>query len=176
MKIRIWIIAAFCSLALSSCSHEDQQSSIPIHTTTSKDFNFKFPSDLGPATVDVSHYPPAIQEDYKVFLAACSVCHTTARPLNSNIIVEKDWKRFVHRMHVKMENRGIDLAADDLKRIVQFLAYDSKIRKIQHKEKFQTEQKYLSYLFDELSKERERLIEEETKRLPKKETPYVGVK
>jgi hypothetical protein len=30
-------------------------------------FNRVFPQDKGPATLDVSGYPPAIQRDYKIF-------------------------------------------------------------------------------------------------------------
>lgn len=82
----------------------------------------------------------------------------------------------VQRMHVKMEGRGFVLCPPEEKKIVEFLVHDSKKRKIDKKAEFESQQESLKKLFDEVSKERERLILEETKRLPKKEYPYVGVK
>ncbi len=45
-----------------------------------------YPSDLGPATLDVSGYPADIQEGYKVMLAKCAQCHSAARPLNHRFV------------------------------------------------------------------------------------------
>ena len=59
---------------------------------------------------------------------------------------------------------------------MEFLVYDSKIRKIDKKDEFDAKAQDLNKLFKEVSKERESLQEEETLGLPKKETPYVGVK
>ncbi len=143
---------------------------------TSSELAAKFPSDLGFSTIDVSAYPRDIQEDYKIFLAVCSSCHTPARAINAPMTSEQDWKRYVHRMHVKIERRGYLLGKEDEEKIVAFLKYDSKIRKIDRKSEFASQQEALGVIFGQISKERERLSREEINRLPKKETPYVGVK
>jgi hypothetical protein len=110
-----------------------------------------FPNDFGPASIDVSSYPKEYQETYKVFLTKCSVCHTIARPINSQFleisetqqaemkktqpelftdpkILQIDphiWSRYVHRM---MDKPGCPVGKDG-KRIWQFLVYDSIARK-----------------------------------------------
>ena len=82
--------------------------------------------DKGPATIDVSKYPPAMQADYKVFTARCSKCHTVARAINSEFALDEEWERYVKRM---MRKPGSGITAADGKQIFEFLAYDSKLRK-----------------------------------------------
>lgn len=48
-----------------------------------------YPNDLGPETVDISGYPKDVQEGYKIFQAECTVCHSAARPLNSQFLEAK---------------------------------------------------------------------------------------
>ncbi|OGR89825.1 MAG: hypothetical protein A3A86_07120 [Elusimicrobia bacterium RIFCSPLOWO2_01_FULL_60_11] len=109
----------------------------------------QFYYDLGPSTVDASAYPDRQKEGYRVFLAVCGACHTSARPLNSPYVKPGEWKRFVERMHVKMEVRGIALSQADADRIIEFLAYDSKIRKADGGKDFQTQQEKLKALFED---------------------------
>src|ERR1700728_3705528 len=49
-----------------------------------------YANDYGPASIDVSSYPPEIQETYRKFLqtpnSGCQRCHTAARPLNSQFV------------------------------------------------------------------------------------------
>ena len=82
--------------------------------------------DKGPAKIDVSKYPKDIQDKYKLFSVKCSKCHTLARPINSDYVLEDEWERYVKRM---MRNAGTFISADDGKQIYEFLVYDSKIRK-----------------------------------------------
>lgn len=103
--------------------------------------------DLGPATVDVSAYPREQQENYRLFLNVCGACHSAARPLNAPYDEAAVWKRFVNRMHVKMESQGISLVQGAEGRILEFLIYDSKARKIEKKEVFQSQQQELKTLF-----------------------------
>ncbi|MHB2025008.1 MAG: hypothetical protein ACYCPQ_00010 [Elusimicrobiota bacterium] len=110
-----------------------------------------FPNDSGPASINVSSYPEQYQKTYHVFLSKCSVCHTIARPINSEFLemsladqakAKKNqpelftdpkilkinpniWSRYVHRM---MAKPGCPVGADG-KRIWQFLVYDSIARK-----------------------------------------------
>lgn len=105
--------------------------------------------DLGPASVNVSGYPKKEQENYRLFLAVCGACHTTARPLNAPYAKEAEWRRFVRRMHLKMENRGITLNQSDEEGIVGFLVYDSQARKVEGRQKFEQTQTELKRQFEE---------------------------
>lgn len=82
--------------------------------------------DKGPATIDVSKYPPEMQEDYKLFSKKCTHCHTLARPINSEFALPDEWSRYVKRMMHKPDSQ---ISADEAKKIYEFLVYDSKIRK-----------------------------------------------
>lgn len=82
--------------------------------------------DKGPATIDVSTYPPELQADYKVFAKRCSHCHTLARPINSDYALPDEWSRYVKRM---MHKPNSEISADDAKKIYDFLVYDSQHRK-----------------------------------------------
>ncbi len=121
---------------------------------SSKKLPYKFfPNDFGPPSVDVSHYPPEIKGDYHLFLRKCSVCHTVARPLNAQFLQlsadhvarfksdhpdfksvstdivmpgPKAWALIVNRM---MAKPGASISPQDGKKIVEFLVYDSKVRK-----------------------------------------------
>lgn len=82
--------------------------------------------DSGPKTIDVSSYPAEMQENYKVFAARCTKCHTLARPINSDYALPEEWSRYVKRM---MRKPGSGISPKDGKKIYEFLAYDSSIRK-----------------------------------------------
>ncbi len=82
--------------------------------------------DKGPATVDVSRYPSEIQKDYKVFSMKCTLCHTLARPINSDFALPDEWSRYVKRMMFKP---GSGIHPADAKKIYTFLVYDSSVRK-----------------------------------------------
>ena len=82
--------------------------------------------DKGPAKIDVSKYPKDMQDRYKIFSVKCVKCHTLARPINSDYVLEDEWERYVKRM---MRNAGTFISADEGKQIYEFLVYDSKIRK-----------------------------------------------
>ena len=46
-----------------------------------------YANDAGPASIDVSSYPPELQDTYKnIFLVRCQRCHTASRPLNSQFV------------------------------------------------------------------------------------------
>ncbi len=85
----------------------------------------KLPQDKGPDKLDVSAYPPATQQGYKLFAEKCSKCHTLARPLNTSMTKE-DWNRYVKRMMHK-PNSGI--SDKQGKEIFDFLVYDQTNRK-----------------------------------------------
>lgn len=82
--------------------------------------------DKGPATIDVSKYPPEIQAGYKVFANKCVKCHTIARAINCDFALDEEWERYVKRM---MRKPGSEIGSAEGKQIFEFLAYDSKTRK-----------------------------------------------
>ena len=174
---RLCALSMVSASLLVSCKKQEPFSVAPGSSKfTQEQLAAKFPYDLGRADVDVGAYPPKIREAYKDFMSACGSCHTTARPLNAPYASAHDWERFVHRMHVKIENEGAVLDKELGKQIVDFLVYDSKIRKIDGKKEFRAEQEKLKALYAEVAKEQERLVLKDTLETPKKETPYVGVK
>lgn len=70
--------------------------------------------------VDVSGYPPEIQEAYAVFAFRCSRCHTLARPLNAGIADPEHWRRYVTRMR---RNPGSGINAHNADAILRFLLF-----------------------------------------------------
>ena len=82
--------------------------------------------DKGPATIDVSTYPADMKAAYKLFATRCSKCHTIARAINSEFVLEDEWERYVKRM---MRKPGSGISANDGKIVYDFLAFDSKTRK-----------------------------------------------
>lgn len=82
--------------------------------------------DKGPAKIDVSTYPPEMQAAYKLFTAKCGKCHTVARAINCEFVLEDEWERYVKRM---MRKAGSFITPDEGKRIFEFVVYDSKVRK-----------------------------------------------
>lgn len=82
--------------------------------------------DKGPAKIDVSKYPKEVKDTYKLFLTKCGKCHTPARAINSDFVLEDEWERYVKRM---MNKAGTFITPDEGKSIYEFLVYDSKTRK-----------------------------------------------
>jgi len=82
--------------------------------------------DKGPAKIDVSKYPVEMQQRYKLFTVKCGKCHTLARAINSDFVLDDEWERYVKRM---MRKAGTFISPDEGKQIFEFISYDSKIRK-----------------------------------------------
>ena len=82
--------------------------------------------DKGPAKIDVSSYPPELQQAYQVFTKKCGVCHTVARAINIDFVLESDWEADVNDMTARS---GKMIKPDEAKQIYDFLVYDSKVRK-----------------------------------------------
>ncbi|MFI5360674.1 MAG: hypothetical protein ACHQ49_01790 [Elusimicrobiota bacterium] len=137
---------------------------------TDKQLEAQFPFDLGADQVDVSGYPKAQQDHYAVFSSVCSRCHTLARPINSPLVSRADWRRFISRMHVRSKiqtDKTFD--KEQAEAVVDFLAYDSDVRKNKHKAQFDAESERLKKLFVEVRAERSRLQGESDARKAK---PY----
>ena len=83
-----------------------------------------YPADKGPNFIDVTPYPPKMQEAYELFTRKCSRCHTVARPINSTFAAE-EWRKYVYKM---MRKPGSGLNPKTAEEIIKFLIYDSKHR------------------------------------------------
>lgn len=112
----------------------------------------RFYYDLGPATVDDSGYPPEQREGYRLFLAVCGACHGTARALNAPYSDRDVWKSYLRRMRVKMEGRAVLPPERELERILDFLVYDSKLRKLDGSAEFDALQEELKTRFAQAAK------------------------
>jgi hypothetical protein len=143
------------------------------YALTSQEEKATHPEDLGTETVDVSSYPQNQQDNYRLFLKKCSACHSPARALNSKIVSEEDWEHFVSLMHGRLMSRGMKPVwqPGEGRRIIEFLAYDSQIRKIDHKLAFEENLRQLRVRFAEVQKEKA----EKAKHQPTKASaPYTG--
>lgn len=150
MKQKRWallFVAIGLAAFLPACSKKKTENL--VESAQVKTPKARYYYDLGPASVDVSGYPKKEQENYRLFLAICGACHTTARPLNSPYATEAQWRRFVHRMHLKMEGRGIALDQSNEEAVIGFLVYDSRVRKVQGRQQFEESQTRLKRQFEE---------------------------
>jgi hypothetical protein len=141
-------VAALAAALLASCAPRGEESSPEAPGPAAPVFYY----DLGPGSVDVSSYPKGQQENYKTFLTVCGACHGAARSINSPHAEATVWKRYMGRMQVKMESLGIALSAEDEKSILDFLVYDSKLRKVDRKTEFEALQEQLKNSFEESEK------------------------
>jgi len=82
--------------------------------------------EKGPATIDVSKYPPQLQDYYRTFSQKCSQCHKLSRPINSDYVLPDQWSRYIKRM---MYKPGSNISGSEAKHIYDFLVYDSSVRK-----------------------------------------------
>jgi hypothetical protein len=58
------------------------------------------------------------RDDYRVFAARCSKCHSLARPLNSGIDDDEHWRLYVERMR---RQPGSGISEEDTVPILRFL-------------------------------------------------------
>ena len=83
----------------------------------------------GPATIDVSKYPPEQQKDYELFSQKCQKCHKQLAlrvPINATFVTPGEWQRIVKRMLHKVDSK---MTEDEAKTIYKFLVYDASVRK-----------------------------------------------
>ena len=135
------------------------------------------PADLGRDKIDVTSYPLVQQENYTLFVEKCSLCHTLARPINSPLVDASTWTRFVKRMHGKNRDRlngGPLLSGVEAKRVISFLTFDSRERKIKQAEKFQAQQSDLRARFDRNAREQTKKKIAKGRTASQESAPYVG--
>jgi hypothetical protein len=122
-----FFIAVIVGLLLSTLSAEREPMSgndslSKVGIPEKKEFTW----DKGPETIDVSKYPAEQQTNYKAFAVKCSRCHTLARPINAPYALPEEWEAYVKKMQ-KKKRSGLDPGS--AKKIIEFLKYDSSLRK-----------------------------------------------
>lgn len=123
LKTRILTILAGAAVLGLIGTHQCRAAEAPLDPETKARIE-RF--EKGPATIDVSKYPQGIQENYEVFSTKCTQCHKLSRPINSDYAMPEEWSRYIKRM---MHKPGSGISAGDGKKIFDFLAYDSSVRK-----------------------------------------------
>jgi len=84
-------------------------------------------ADQGPSSIDVSKYPQKLQDIYTdVFSQKCVQCHHLSRPINSDYALPSEWDAYVKKM---MHKPGSGINNGEARKIIDFLIYDSSIRK-----------------------------------------------
>ena len=56
-------------------------------------------------TIDVSAYPAAMQESYKVFQVNCSMCHGLEDPIGFQDVLPSQWADLVDEMKAKSKKK-----------------------------------------------------------------------
>ena len=83
------------------------------------------PQDRGPATLDVSSYPPKIQAGYRLVVAKCGQCHTLARVFNTTASPQF-WAHYLGGLQSEGKTT---LSNDEAVQVYDFLIYDEIHRK-----------------------------------------------
>jgi hypothetical protein len=84
-------------------------------------------AEQGPSTIDVSKYPQKIQDIYtENFSQKCMQCHRLSRPINSDFALPSEWEAYVKKMTHKS---GSNINNGEARKIIDFLIYDSSVRK-----------------------------------------------
>jgi len=118
-------------------------------TFTDKEMKALYYYDLGPDSIDVSQYPAGQQENYRLFARVCSQCHTLARPINSPRESYVAWKYYVFTMRMRSKfTPGTGYSPEEAQKIVDFLTYDSMLRKDIHRDEYEALRIKLHKRFD----------------------------
>jgi hypothetical protein len=70
--------------------------------------------------------PPELRADYEVFATRCSKCHSLSRPLDSGIVGDEYWVRYVERMRLQPAS---GIAPEDVPAILRYLHYYSNAKR-----------------------------------------------
>ncbi|MBI3548238.1 MAG: hypothetical protein HY078_04205 [Elusimicrobia bacterium] len=118
-------------------------------------------SDLGPDAIDVSGYPPRQRYKYAVYSRACAQCHTLARSINAPTASRAFWEFYITsmRFHAFLR-RNVELTKMEREDILEFLEYDGRVRKLEHRSEFDELTDELKRRFTPLMEERLRKMQE----------------
>lgn len=89
-----------------------------------------FYSDLGPDKIDVSSYPAQQKYNYTVYSRVCSQCHGLARSINAPAVSRAYWEFYLLTMRTRSGlTPYADISWEEARTVMDFLVYDSKVRK-----------------------------------------------
>lgn len=144
LKSVMWLMVMAGAFNLWDAPRSDAQDSLPGWPQTEEQVKEAakqpYANDLGSDTIEISSYPPKMQRAYVLFSQKCSRCHTLARPINSQWATAVFWEHYVKRMWRKP---GSGINGAEAKQMWEFLVYDSQVRKLDHREEFETFRKRL---------------------------------
>jgi hypothetical protein len=124
-------------------------------------------ADLGLDTIDVSDYPAQQKYNYRFFQVHCARCHTLARAINSPVQSRAYWHYHMIRMSLRsrLKNEG-PIPSEHMKAMLDFLEYDSRVRKVENRKRFEAQTEELKRRFEPtLSRLLEHLQKSEQPRL-----------
>ncbi len=146
---------------LAGCSGTRGSGGAAAPQPTTEEMRALYYSDLGPATVDVSAYPEAQKANYKVYAEVCSRCHTLARSINAPTVSRSFWEFYMLGMRARNRFRKFDpITKEEKKAILDFLDYDSRVRKVARKKEFNRSQEALKRRFEPVIEEHLRKLQE----------------
>ncbi len=152
-------------ISVSTAPHADAPAAVPA-TPAERLKTAEFYSDLGPDTVDVSAYPAQQKYNYTVFARVCSSCHTLARAINAPIASRRWWEFYMLGMRARSSWRGMSMSRQDAKAVLDFLDYDARVRKRDHRRRFEQTTEALKKRFDAEVDARMRTLQREMPAVP----------
>jgi cytochrome c5 len=108
-----------------------------------------FYSDLGPDRIDVSAYPSEQRQNYAVYARACSRCHGLARSINAPYTSRGWWEFYMTGMRMRGRVAGRPFSREEITAVLDFLDYDSRVRKVEHADSFDRSTAELKRRFNE---------------------------
>jgi hypothetical protein len=94
-------------------------------------------SDLGPDRIDVSAYPLQKRRNYAVYARACARCHGLARSINAPYTSRGWWEFYMTGMRVRGTVTRRPFSREEIKDVLDFLDYDSRVRKVENAKAFE---------------------------------------
>jgi hypothetical protein len=141
------LIAAASVYAIAG--EHDNASMTPLATPTVQDRpDVLFYSDLGPDQIDVSAYPIQQRQNYAVYARACSRCHSLARSISAPYTSRGWWEFYMTGMRMRGRVAGRPFSRAEIKSVLDYLEYDSRLRKIEHAVAFDKSGEELKISFD----------------------------
>ena len=128
-------------------------------------------SDLGPDSIDVSSYPEQQQKNYAVYARACYQCHTLARSINAPAASPAFWEFYLlsMRTRTKFALGDAKITKEESKAILDFIEYDSDVRKLGRKEEFNALTERLKASFNLMAEDRIRRLQEQKQPKPEEQ-------
>ena len=102
--------------------------------------------------------------DYQVYARACSRCHTLARSINAPYAGRAWWEFYVLGMRARSRIAGRPFSKDEVQAVLDFLEYDSRVRKVDAARDFAALTDELKRRFDASVAERVRRMRQATPR------------